>query len=134
MNIDNVAILAGGFGKRLGKITKKIPKPLIKVNNIEFIKYLLFILIIQNFKKIVILTHYKNKLFKKKFHNKFFGNTKIICKFEQKPLGTGGSLSQLKEYKKDFILINGDSFINTNFKKFSKIKKKKFNKNAIDTK
>ena len=35
MNIDNVAILAGGFGKRLGKITKKIPKPLIKVNNVR---------------------------------------------------------------------------------------------------
>ena len=31
MNIDNVAILAGGFGKRLGKITKKIPKPLVKI-------------------------------------------------------------------------------------------------------
>ena len=35
MKIDHAAILAGGLGKRLGKITKKTPKPLIKINNIE---------------------------------------------------------------------------------------------------
>ena len=35
MPIDLV-ILAGGRGKRISEFTKKIPKPLIKVNNICF--------------------------------------------------------------------------------------------------
>ena len=125
MNINNAAILAGGFGKRLGDITKKVPKPLLKINNLEFIKYLILKLVTQKFKRIIILTHYKNSLFQREFHNLVIGNTKIICKFEKKPLGTGGSLAQLKRYKRDFLILNGDSYINTNFNKFSNINKNK---------
>ena len=33
MYTDQCIILAGGYGSRLGKITKKIPKPLLKINN-----------------------------------------------------------------------------------------------------
>ena len=67
MKIDHAAILAGGFGKRLGEITKKTPKPLIKLNNLEFIKYLIFDLIKNNFKKIIILTNYKSNYFERIF-------------------------------------------------------------------
>ena len=35
------AVLVGGKGKRLRNLTKKTPKPLIKINNKEFLKYLL---------------------------------------------------------------------------------------------
>ena len=37
-------ILAGGIGSRLGKITKKIPKPLIKINNNIFLDYLIILM------------------------------------------------------------------------------------------
>ena len=42
----DILIMAGGFGKRLIPITKKIPKPLIKIN-----KKTLLEIIINNFKK-----------------------------------------------------------------------------------
>ena len=59
----NLAILAGGIGSRIKKITKKTPKPLIKINNREFIKYIILLLVINKFKNIKILVGYK-KLFK----------------------------------------------------------------------
>ena len=123
MKIDHAAILAGGFGKRLGAITKKTPKPLIKVNNLEFIKYLIFDLIRNDFKKIIILTNYKSALFKKKFENFKFPKVKVTCLKEKKTLGTGGSISQLKKFNKDFLVLNGDSYTSIDFKKFLKLKK-----------
>ena len=123
MKIDHAAILAGGFGKRLGAITKKTPKPLIKVNNLEFIKYLIFELIRNDFKKIIILTNYKGSLFKKQFKNFKFSNVEVICLKEKKTLGTGGSVSQLKKFNKDFLVLNGDSYTKVNFKKFLTFKK-----------
>lgn len=123
MKIDHAAILAGGFGKRLGTITKKTPKPLIKVNNLEFIKYLIFELIRNDFKKIIILTNYKGSFFEKQFKNFNFSNVEVICLKEKKTLGTGGSISQLKKFNKDFLVLNGDSYTKVNFKKFLKFKK-----------
>ena len=37
----SLVILCGGKGKRLGNITKKIAKPLIRINNKPFIEYLI---------------------------------------------------------------------------------------------
>ncbi len=123
MKIDHAAILAGGLGKRLGEITKKTPKPLIKINNLEFIKYLVFDLIKSNFKKIIILTNYKSQKFEKIFNKLNFPNIEIICLKEKKTLGTGGSIAQLKKFNKNFLIINGDSYLNFNLKKFITIKK-----------
>ena len=43
MTQNNTAvILAGGFGKRLSKITKnKLPKPIVEINGKPFLDYLL---------------------------------------------------------------------------------------------
>ena len=39
--IEQAVILAGGRGKRLGPLTNKVPKPLVKINGIPFCDYLL---------------------------------------------------------------------------------------------
>ena len=39
--INNALILVGGYGKRLGLITKKTPKPLINFFNKPFLDYLI---------------------------------------------------------------------------------------------
>ena len=83
LKVNQAVILAGGFGSRLGDITKKTPKPLIKVNGIPFIEH-----IIKNFSrfgiaKILILTSYKSKLFIKKYHKTLYG-LKIQCHDEKK--------------------------------------------------
>ena len=60
---DQCLILAGGFGKRLGQITKKTPKPLIKINRKPFLIYLIKNLYRQGVRNFIILTFYKNQFF-----------------------------------------------------------------------
>ena len=52
-NIKNIqlVILSGGFGKRLGLLTKNNPKPLIVINKKPFLEYLVNYLVKQGFKK-----------------------------------------------------------------------------------
>ena len=63
---NDLIILAGGRGLRLKKYTKKIPKPLLKVNKISMIENILNQFSRYDFNKIYILTGYKGNLIKKK--------------------------------------------------------------------
>jgi NDP-sugar pyrophosphorylase family protein len=120
--ICNVLIFVGGYGRRLGNLTKKTPKPLLKFNNVPFIEYLLKKLILLNPKKIIFLSKYKNNLFKKKYHNKKINNTILKCFVEKKKLGTGGSLYHAKRFITNNTLVcNGDTFFELNFKKLNNI-------------
>lgn len=114
----DLVILAGGRGKRISKFTKKIPKPLIKVNNIEFIQYLINFYSKYNFRKIFILTGYKGEKFGK-FNKKYFNLIETVCIREKNKLGTAGAILQIRnKIKENFILINGDSFINYDATRF----------------
>ena len=124
--IKNAFILCGGFGKRLGEITKKTAKPLIKFNNVPFIEYLISQLANNDIKKIYLLTHYKFNDFKKKYHLKKIKRSQIHCIKEAKPLGTGGAILNAKKYlKNNTLLLNGDSYLKIPFKKILKFKLKK---------
>ena len=63
MDIDDLVILVGGRGTRLGKITNNVPKPLIKIDDKPFLDLLLSKLIKYNFKKIYLLCSYKKNIF-----------------------------------------------------------------------
>ena len=62
MNISTIMILAAGLGKRMKHYTKKVPKPLIKLDNQTLIEKIIKIED-SGFKKIVINIFYlKNKI------------------------------------------------------------------------
>lgn len=120
--IKNIFILVGGRGSRLGKLTLKTPKPLLKFNNKPFLDYILEKLLVLNPKKIYLLCHYKKEFFAK-YHKQKIQNTTIHCINESKPLGTGGSLFNSKEkIENQSLMCNGDTLINFNFKKIKNIK------------
>ena len=50
--------MAGGYGRRLGKITKNIPKPLLKIKSKPILETILQNLEEADYKKIYIATHY----------------------------------------------------------------------------
>jgi len=119
-----VVIMAGGFGKRLMPITKKIPKPLIEIKNVPIIEKILLSFINEGFKNFFIIGHYKIEMIMN-YLEKF--NSQINIKFikEKKPLGTAGGLYYLKKQDyDDFIISNSDVITSMNYSNFLKFHKK----------
>lgn len=126
-NKIDAVILAGGKGSRIKKYLKSLPKPMIHINGRNFLSYIIQRLSIYNIRKIFILCGYRGDTIVKKYHNKVINFVPIVCIKEKKPLGTGGCLHQIfKEVSNEFVLINGDTFVDIDY---SAILKKKINKN-----
>ena len=124
MSKISLVILCGGKGKRLGNLTSQLPKPLLNVGKNSFLEVLIQYYQKYDFEKIYLLAGYKGKKIEQKFHLKSFNFINCEVIIEKKPLDTAGCLSLLKnKIKNDFLLINGDSYVEYNFNKF--IKKKK---------
>lgn len=125
----DLVILAGGKGSRLNKYLGNLPKPMVKINKKSFLSYLINNASVYNFNKIYIMTGYRSAIIKNKFHKKEFNFVPVECIKEKKPLGTGGCLSLLKKkISKEFIILNGDTFVDINFQKLIK---KKIHSNEI---
>ena len=97
----DLVFLVGGYGSRIKKYLKGKPKPFLSFNNYIFLDLLIRNFCKYNINKIFILAGYKGHIIKKKFHKKRINLVDIECLIENKPLGTGGCLSQLKN-KIDF--------------------------------
>jgi len=125
----DLVILAGGKGSRLNKYLGNLPKPMIKINKKSFLSYLINNAAVYNFNKIYVMTGYRSAIIKNKFHKKEFNFVPVDCVNEKKPLGTGGCLSLLKKkISKEFIILNGDTFVDIDFQKLIK---KKIHSNEI---
>ena len=117
----NILILAGGFGTRLLKVVKDIPKPMAPVNNQPFLEHQLKLI-----KKsltdyhVYVLTHHKSEIIERFVDN--MSNVSVIK--ESKPLGTGGAikhaLHKISDNKSKILILNGDSYVDTDFDKFIK--------------
>ena len=126
-NNKSALIMAGGFGKRLGKKTKNIPKPLLKIGNKPILESILQKLEKANFQNIYISTYYLHKKienFIKKRPSK--ANIKILL--EDSPLGTAGSISLISEEDRDFLMVvNGDVISDINFETMALFHSEKLN-------
>ena len=116
LKIKQAVILAGGMGKRLMPLTKKIPKPMIKVFNYPFLDYLIYQLRINGVKEIILLTGYKSAVIKKHYLNK----KDIKIQYASQKCDTGARLLKAyKELQDNFYLLYGDIYCNISFKKLT---------------
>lgn len=105
-----VIIMAGGLGSRLLPYTKDTPKPLIKIDSRPIIQ-----IVIENFQKqgirdfLISVNHMSDQIKAFLQDGKNFG-VNIDYIHEEKPLGTCGSLSLIKDIKtsKNYIITNAD--------------------------
>ena len=121
MHTLDLVILAGGKGTRIKSLLKNKPKPMAIFNKKPFLEYIIQSYSKYHFNKIFILTGYRSYEIFKKFEHKNYNFTKIKCFKEKKPMGTGGALHILKKNKvNDFILINGDTYLEVDLNKLIK--------------
>lgn len=119
MKIQEAIILAGGQGTRLRSVVSDIPKPLATINDIPFLTYLILFLKQQGIKHIVLSVGYRWEMIKEIYGNRYEG-IEISYAIEETPLGTGGgiALALEKTTLEDILILNGDSFIDFDLKKF----------------
>ena len=111
-------ILAGGLGTRLKPFTEVIPKPLLPIGEKAVLEIQIEHLEEFGFDEIILATNYKSRYIENFFGDGSQYGIKLQISKEDKPLGTVGPLSLLKErLDKPFLLMNGDILTRLNFSK-----------------
>ena len=115
--------MAGGEGKRLKQFTNYFPKPLVPVEDITAVEY-----IINNFKNYGVKNFYMSIYYKKNLIKSYLKESNINkIKFleEKHPMGTAGAISMLKgKIRDDLFVINCDSILSIDLEKFYEFHKK----------
>lgn len=122
---NKIVIMAGGLGQRLGSLTRRTPKPMLKISGKPILEHIIETLSLQGFNNIFISVFYKKEIIKKYFRKQKFFNSKIRFIEEKKPLGTAGALSLLKGTNKNpLLVINGDLLFDFDLENLIKFHKK----------
>jgi len=103
-----VVILAGGKGTRLKPYTTVFPKPLMPLGEMPILEIVLRQLKSSGFEKITLSVNHKADLIKTFFGDGSQLGLDIDYCVEDKPLGTAGSLSLVKDLSDTFLVMNGD--------------------------
>ena len=103
----NLMILAAGYGKRMRYLTETTPKPLLKINNKELLRYTIDFFLTLGCKKIIINTHYLHEKIKK-FIKEYYSDKNIQLIYEKVLLNTGGGI------KNALNLLGNNNFLVTN--------------------
>jgi NDP-sugar pyrophosphorylase family protein len=104
-----VAILCGGFGTRLGDLTRDRPKPMIEIGGRPYLERVIESFAERGFTEFVLLTGYKAEVIEEHFGDGARFEVRIAYSRETEPLGTGGALREARSLLSDrFILTFGD--------------------------
>lgn len=112
-----VLILAGGLGTRLGELTSKTPKAMIKVAEKPFIYHQLKLLESYGIKKVTLALGRYGKEVEKYVKGLDNINIDITVSYDgNKLLGTGGAVKKaLPLLNNPFFVLYGDSYLDVNY-------------------
>ena len=110
-NHVHAVVLAGGKGTRLAPYTRVIPKPLMPIGDKPILEIILRQMHRAGIRHVTLTVGYLSDLLRMFFSDgKRLGLT-IDYVYEEKPLGTSGSLAQVPGLTNTFLVTNGDVLI-----------------------
>ena len=133
-NKEHVVIMAGGYGARLGSLTKQCPKALLKFQNKPLLQYILEHIKRNNFYNIYISVFFLKRIIKKFIYSNNSFHLKIKFLEEKNPLGTIGSIRLIKKISTNFVVMNCDVISDINLNELIKFHKKNKSLLTIATK
>ncbi|RLG84545.1 MAG: nucleotidyltransferase [Thermoprotei archaeon] len=110
-----VAILVGGFGKRLRPYTEETPKPLVSVAGKPILEWQITWLKKHGFNEIVLLVGYRKEKIIEHIGSGTKYGVKVTYVVEDEPLGTGGAIKNAEHIlarENVFLVLNGDILTN----------------------
>lgn len=122
----SVAILAGGLGTHLASVVPGRQKVVVKIGKRPFLEYVLIQLNKAGFRKIVICTGHLADQVREAFGDTYQSLSLQYSK-EKSPLGTAGAIRFALPLltSKNILVMNGDTFLETDLKKFFEFHLKK---------
>ena len=114
----SAVLLVGGMGSRLRSVVPSAPKPLASLGTKSFLELLVQQLRYQGIRRLVMCSGYLAGQIEKEFGDGSAWDLSIEYSREEKPLGTAGALKLAQHHLEnipDFLVMNGDSFLETDF-------------------
>lgn len=121
-------VLAGGFGTRIQSILNDVPKILAPVKETNLLSMQIAYWMKQGLNDIVFLLHHKSEIivdFLKKEKSKYNSQISLSWVIEDLAMGTGGAIKNAiheTHFCGDFVLVNGDTWLNGNLSDLIKSK------------
>lgn len=121
-------LLVGGMGTRLRPVLSSKPKPLAPIGEIPFLELLVLQLRSQGIRRMVMCTGFQSEQIEEELGDGREWDVKIEYSKESCPLGTAGAIkhaAQLLSEASDFLVMNGDSFLEVDFHQLMRFHRKR---------
>jgi len=112
-------LLVGGLGTRLRSVVPSLPKPLASVGDRPFLELLVRQLRYQRIRRLVLCTGYLAHEIENELGDGGAWDVTIEYSREPRPMGTAGAVkfaAPLLRESTDFLVMNGDSFMEIDFR------------------
>ena len=113
-----VLIMAGGLGKRLGDLTRKTPKPLMRVGGKTILDLLIEDLVSQGLRRLYVAVNYRAEAIEDHIGDGGRFGAAVTYVRENDPLGTAGAIRLAAAHltEPEFIVANADLLTHVNFR------------------
>lgn len=116
---SQVAILAGGLGKRLRELLGDLPKPMIPIAGRPLLEHQIELARHHGFTRIAIFACYRADIIQNHFGNGSKWGVQLDYIIEREPLGTAGAVcDQLVALDDRFLVMYGDTMLNVDLRRF----------------
>jgi len=117
-------LLVGGLGTRLRPVLSSRPKALAPIGNIPFLQLLILQLRSHGIRRLLMCTGHQADKIEQEFGDGHKWDVTIRYSRESSPLGTAGALKLASHFvsgDSDFLVMNGDSFLQLDIRQFIRL-------------